>query len=100
MKYSLVSRDIIADSIECVMKAQHYDGIICIPGCDKNLPGSAIALARLNRPGFIIYGGSMKPNFYNNTYLDIVSAFKLNLDIAEFSAANVPPSGWLKSTTP
>ena len=77
MKYSLLSRDLIADSIETVMTAQHYDSLICIPGCDKNLPGSAIALFRLNRPGFIIYGGSMKSsNTFNSKKLDIVSAFE------------------------
>ena len=76
MRYSLPSRDLIADSIETIVNAQHYDGIVCIPGCDKNLPGSLIALSRLNRPGLIIYGGSMKPSYYNGNKLDIVSAFE------------------------
>lgn len=80
MRYSLPSRDLIADSMETVMMAQHYDGLICVPGCDKNLPASAMALARINRPGFIIYGGSMKPTYiYMNgstKKLDIVSSFE------------------------
>jgi len=76
MRYSLPSRELIADSIETIMMGQHYDSLICIPGCDKNLPASAMALARLNRPGFIIYGGSMKPSYYNEEKLDIVSAFE------------------------
>ena len=80
MRYSLPSRELIADSMETVVRGQHYDGLICIPGCDKNLPASAMALARLNRPGFIIYGGSMKPSYYNikgeDKKLDIVSSFE------------------------
>lgn len=76
MSYSLPSRDLIADSIETVMGAQWYDGCIALPGCDKNLPGSVMALARINRPGFIIYGGSIKPGCIGNQSLDIVSAFQ------------------------
>ena len=80
MRYSLPSRELITDSMESIVKAQHYDSLICIPGCDKNLPASAMALARINRPGFIIYGGSMKPSFYQvkgeNKKLDIVSSFE------------------------
>lgn len=80
MKYSLPSRELITDSIESVVRAQHYDGLICVPGCDKNLPASAMALARLNRPGFIIYGGSMKPSYQEvcgkTEKLDIVSSFE------------------------
>jgi len=80
MRYSLPSRELITDSMESIVRGQHYDGLICIPGCDKNLPASAMALARLNRPGFIIYGGSMKPSNYNingeNKKLDIVSSFE------------------------
>lgn len=94
MRYSLPSRELITDSIESIMTAQHYDSLICLPGCDKNLPASAMALARLNRPGFIIYGGSMKPSFYNNQKLDIVSAFEsygkfLNKDISENERQNI-----------
>ena len=78
MKYSLPSRDLIADSIESVVRGLHYDGLICIPGCDKNLPGSVMAMVLLDRPSFMIYGGSMKPSYLNekNNKLDIVSAFE------------------------
>jgi dihydroxy-acid dehydratase len=76
MKYSLPSREIIADSIETFMKGHHYDGGVCIPGCDKNLPGSLMGLIRVNRPSLIVYGGSIMPGKYNNKDVDIVSAFQ------------------------
>lgn len=76
MNYSLPSREIIADSIECFTQAHHYDGLICIPGCDKNLPGSLIGLIRINRPSFIIYGGSIRPGNFQNKDVDIVNAFQ------------------------
>ncbi len=76
MKYSLPSRDIIADSIETVMGAQWYDALIALPGCDKNMPGSVMAMARLNRPSIMIYGGTIRAGFYNGKKLDIVSAFE------------------------
>ncbi|APJ03120.1 dihydroxy-acid dehydratase [Silvanigrella aquatica] len=76
MSYSLQSRDLIADSIETVVSAQWYDGCLAIPGCDKNLPGCLIALGRLNRPGFLIYGGTIQPGSINNQPIDIVSAFQ------------------------
>jgi len=76
MNYSLPSRDLIADGFESICRAHHYDALIAIPGCDKNLPGVAQALFTLNRPGFIIYGGSMPPNNYAGKELDIVSAFE------------------------
>ncbi|HKJ68588.1 MAG TPA: dihydroxy-acid dehydratase, partial [bacterium] len=76
MKYSLPSRDIIADSIETVMRAQWYDANIAIPGCDKNMPGCIMAMARLNRPGIMIYGGTIRPGWLQNRKLDIVSAFE------------------------
>ena len=76
MNYSLPSRDHIADSFEIICEAHHYDALIAIPGCDKNLPGVAQALFTLNRPGFIIYGGSMPPNNYQGKDLDIVSVFE------------------------
>lgn len=76
MRYSLVSRDIIADSIEAVCGAQYYDGLIAIPGCDKNMPGSLIAMGRLNRPALMIYGGTIAPGHYNGQDLNIVSAFE------------------------
>lgn len=76
MRYSLVSRDIIADSIEAVCGAQYYDGLIAIPGCDKNMPGSLIAMGRLNRPSIMVYGGTIAPGHYNGQDLNIVSAFE------------------------
>ena len=76
MAYSLQSRDIIADSIETVVSAQFYDGLIAIPGCDKNMPGCMIAMARVNRPSIMVYGGSIKPGSHNGEKLDIISAFQ------------------------
>jgi dihydroxy-acid dehydratase len=76
MRYSLVSRDIIADSIEAVCGAQYYDGLIALPGCDKNMPGSIIAMGRLNRPGIMIYGGTIAPGHYKGQDLNIISAFE------------------------
>ena len=76
MAYSLQSRDIIADSIETVVAAQFYDGLVTIPGCDKNMPGAIMAMGRLNRPSIMVYGGSIKPGNYNGKKLDIISAFQ------------------------
>lgn len=76
MRYSLVSRDVIADSIEAVCGAQYYDGLIALPGCDKNMPGSLIAMGRLNRPAIMVYGGTIAPGHYNGQDLNIVSAFE------------------------
>jgi dihydroxy-acid dehydratase len=76
MSFSLPSRDIIADSIETVMSAQWYDALVAIPGCDKNMPGCIMAMARLNRPGLMIYGGTIKPGYTGETPRDIVSAFQ------------------------
>jgi dihydroxy-acid dehydratase len=76
MKYSLPSRDIIADSIETVVHAQHYDAVIPIVGCDKNMPGSIMALARLNRPGILVYGGTVKKGYWKGEDLNIISAFE------------------------
>ena len=77
MSYSLQSRDLIADSIETVMGAQWYDGLITIPGCDKNMPGCLIAMGRLNRPALMIYGGTIKPGHSKeDKVLDIISAFQ------------------------
>ncbi|MDP3394287.1 dihydroxy-acid dehydratase [Sediminibacterium sp.] len=76
MRYSLVSRDIIADSIETVCGAQYYDSIIAIPGCDKNMPGALIAMGRLNRPAIMVYGGTIAPGHYKGQDLNIVSAFE------------------------
>ncbi len=76
MRYSLVSRDVIADSIETVCGAQYYDALIAVPGCDKNMPGSIIAMGRLNRPSIMIYGGTIAPGHYKGQDLNIVSAFE------------------------
>jgi dihydroxy-acid dehydratase len=76
MSYSLPSRDIIADSIENVVGAQWYDGVIAVVGCDKNMPGAMMALARLNRPGMLVYGGTIRSGSYKGEKLDIVPAFE------------------------
>jgi len=76
MRYSLPSRDLIADSIETVVSAQWYDAVITVVGCDKNMPGALMGMARLNRPGILVYGGTIAPGFHNGKKLDIVSAFE------------------------
>jgi dihydroxy-acid dehydratase len=76
MRYSLVSRDVIADSIETNAGAQYYDGLIAIPGCDKNMPGAIMAMGRLNRPAIMLYGGTIAPGHYKGEDLNIVSAFE------------------------
>ena len=76
MSYSLPSRDLIADSIETVMGAQWYDGLVTIPGCDKNMPGSVIAMARLNRPSLMVYGGTIRAGHALGKPRDIISAFQ------------------------
>src|SRR6195952_2103199 len=93
MRYSLVSRDIIADSIETNAGAQYYDAIVAIPGCDKNMPGSIMAMGRLNRPGIMLYGGTIAPGHYNGQDLNIISNFEAlgqkiagNMSEADFKA--------------
>src|SRR5688572_9867246 len=80
MSYSLQSRDLIADCIETIMGAQWYDGLVAIPGCDKNMPGTVMAMGRLNRPSIMVYGGSIRAGCAKiqgkETPLDIVSAFQ------------------------
>jgi len=76
MSYSLQSRDLIADSIETVVGAQWYDGVVTIPGCDKNMPGSVMAMLRLNRPAIMVYGGTIKPGFAQGKPRDVISAFQ------------------------
>ena len=76
MRYSLVSRDVIADSIETICGGQYYDGVIAIPGCDKNMPGAIMAMGRLNRPAIMVYGGTIAPGHYKGEELNIVSAFE------------------------
>lgn len=91
MRNSLPSRDLIADSIETVVSAQWYDGVAAIVGCDKNMPGAMMALARLNRPSILVYGGTIKPGCYKDKKLDVVSAFEAygefnsgRIDVTEF----------------
>jgi len=93
MKYSLVSREVIADSIETVVGCQGFDGVVAIGGCDKNMPGCMIALARLNRPAIFVYGGTIMPGCHNKKKLDVVSVFEAvgqrannKIDDAELSA--------------
>ncbi len=76
MKYSLVSREVIADSIETVVGCQGFDGLVAIGGCDKNMPGCMIAIARLNRPAVFVYGGTILPGCHNDKKLDVVSVFE------------------------
>ena len=76
MRYSLVSRDIIADSIEAVCGGFYYDGLIALPGCDKNMPGAIMAMGRLNRPSIMVYGGTIAPGYFDGKELNIISAFE------------------------
>ncbi|MBX2900222.1 MAG: dihydroxy-acid dehydratase [Cyclobacteriaceae bacterium] len=76
MRYSLVSREVIADSIETVCGAQYYDGLIAVVGCDKNMPGSLIAMGRLNRPAIMVYGGTIAGGHYKGRELNIISSFE------------------------
>ena len=76
MRFSLPSRDIIADSIETVVSAQWYDGVVAVVGCDKNMPGAIMGLGRLNRPSILVYGGTIQPGCFKNQKLDIVSSFE------------------------
>src|SRR5213593_2103773 len=76
MRFSLQSRDLIADSIETVMSAQWYDANICIPGCDKNMPGCVMAMGRVNRPSLVVYGGTIRAGSHDGQKLDIISAFQ------------------------
>jgi dihydroxy-acid dehydratase len=86
MKFSLVSREVIADSIETVVQAQRMDGILAIGGCDKNMPGALMALARVNIPGIFVYGGTIKPGHYRGKDLTIVSAFEA---VGEYTAGKI-----------
>ncbi len=86
MKYSLVSRDVIADSIETACSAQSMDGVMAIGGCDKNMPGAMIAIARMNIPAIFVYGGTIKPGNHNGKDLTIVSVFEA---VGEYSAGKI-----------
>src|SRR6476620_9412737 len=76
MKYSLVSREVIADSIETVAGCEGFDGLVAIGGCDKNMPGCLMGLARLDRPSVFVYGGTILPGYYKEQPVDIVSVFE------------------------
>ena len=89
MKYSLISREVIADSIETVCQAQQMDGLLAIGGCDKNMPGAMIAIARLNIPAIFVYGGTIKAGHLNGKDLTIVSAFEA---VGEFIAGKIDES--------
>ncbi|MGQ9838646.1 MAG: dihydroxy-acid dehydratase [Cyanobacteriota bacterium] len=86
MKYSLVSREVIADAIETVVNGQSMDGLLAIGGCDKNMPGAMIAIARLNVPAIFVYGGTIKPGHYQGRDLTVVSAFEA---VGEYSAGRI-----------
>ncbi|MFB2977860.1 dihydroxy-acid dehydratase [Microseira sp. BLCC-F43] len=86
MKYSLVSREVIADSIETACKGQSMDGVLAIGGCDKNMPGAMIAIARMNIPAIFVYGGTIKPGHYNGRDLTVVSAFEA---VGQYSAGKI-----------
>ncbi len=86
MKYSLVSREVIADSIETAVQAQAMDGVLTVGGCDKNMPGALIAMARINIPGIFVYGGTIKPGQYDGHDLDIVSVFEA---VGQYSAHKI-----------
>ena len=103
MKYSLVSREVIADSIETVVGCELFDGVVAIGGCDKNMPGCLIAMARLNRPAVFVYGGTILPGCFNKRDVDIVSVFEAvgahaqgkmsGDDLASLEACAIPGAG-------
>ena len=103
MKYSLVSREVIADSIETVTGCEGFDGVVAIGGCDKNMPGCLIALARLNRPAVFVYGGTIMPGNYKGTKVDVVSVFEAvgqhakrqlnNKELKEVESTAIPGPG-------
>jgi len=103
MKYSLVSREVIADSIETVIGCQGFDGVVAIGGCDKNMPGCMMAIARLNRPAIFVYGGTILPGCHKNQKLDVVSVFEAvgarannkidDAELAEIEAKAIPGAG-------
>ncbi|GIX41907.1 MAG: dihydroxy-acid dehydratase [Leptospiraceae bacterium] len=93
MKYSLVSREVIADAIETVCNGQRMDGVLAIGGCDKNMPGALIAMARLNIPSIFVYGGTILPGYYNGKELNIVSVFEA---VGEFNAGKISREEFLE----
>lgn len=100
MRYSLVSREVIADSIETVCGAQYYDGLIAVVGCDKNMPGTLIAMGRLNRPAIMVYGGTIAGGDWKGKELNIISAFEA---LGEKLAGKITPEdfkGIVKNACP
>ena len=93
MKYSLVSREVIADAIETVCQGQSLDGLLATGGCDKNMPGAMIAIARMNIPAVFVYGGTIKPGHHQGRDLTIVSAFEA---VGEYVAGKIDESGLLE----
>src|SRR5690349_22513733 len=93
MKYSLVSREVIADSIETVCNAQCVDGMVAVGGCDKNMPGALIAIARMNIPAVFVYGGTIKPGHYKGEDLTVVSAFEA---VGQYSARKLSEADLLE----
>ncbi|HYG82813.1 MAG TPA: dihydroxy-acid dehydratase, partial [Pyrinomonadaceae bacterium] len=93
MKYSLVSREVIADSIETVAQAQSMDGVLAVGGCDKNMPGAMIAIARLNVPAVFVYGGTIKAGRYKDEDLTVVSAFEA---VGQYCAGRIGPEELLE----
>jgi dihydroxy-acid dehydratase len=103
MKYSLVSREVIADSIETVAGCEGFDGLVAIGGCDKNMPGCIIGLARLNRPSVFVYGGTIMPGDYRGKPVDVVSVFEAvgqhaagrmsDADLEEIESVAIPGAG-------
>ncbi|HEY9884705.1 MAG TPA: dihydroxy-acid dehydratase, partial [Thermosynechococcaceae cyanobacterium] len=87
MKYSLVSREVIADAIETACSAQSMDGVLAIGGCDKNMPGAMLAMARMNIPAILVYGGTIKPGHFNGCDLTVVSSFEA---VGQYSAGKIP----------
>ncbi len=93
MKYSLISREVIADAIETVCNAQRMDGLLAIGGCDKNMPGALIAMARLNIPSIFVYGGTILPGYYNGKELNIVSVFEA---VGEYNSGKITKHEFLQ----
>jgi len=100
MSYSLQSRDLIADSIETVMAAQWYDANVSLPGCDKNMPGCVIGMARVNRPSLMIYGGSIRPGTFDGKPVDVVSAFQSYGELLAGTLSETDREALLRSACP
>ena len=100
MTYSLISREIIADSIETVVNAQFYDALIAVVGCDKNMPGALMAMARINRPSIMVYGGTVKGGKWKNKNLNIVSAFEAYGKKIRGTISNEDYNGIIKNSIP